>query len=311
MSNQLTPIQQQNLAALQNYMPTFEALLNNDIKTKKFMIAAYQIANDAKLGNCTSDSIIKTLHCIAELGLSCSQQLGQAYLIPYSNNLTLQIGKNGYKKLMAEKNMAVETYPVFTNELKNTGFTPENGISFEFHPDFNNRNDSDFNWVLENFKGIIYVLKQEGKVIKTDFVGKSYIEKARLSSPNQKGQPPSGIWQKWYIEMAEKTAIKYGAKKALVFDDDNDSLATAIRVDDNTEEYEIKDITPTPEQSDYNKFIDLILNAETVEELKSIGSEIKNMNFTDEQNNELRVEFSAAMNSMKKANEPVPTDIPY
>lgn len=64
------------------------------------------------------------------------------------------------------------------------------------------------------------------------------IEKRRRASSNQKGPKPSGVWEKWYEEQAQKTVIKNLAKRLPMSAEDMERLMA----EDDTQP--IRDITP-------------------------------------------------------------------
>jgi len=66
------------------------------------------------------------------------------------------------------------------------------------------------------------------------------IEKRRRSSPNQKGEKPTGVWGDWYEEMARKTAVRALCRRLPMSSEDYNRIVQ----DPTFQEVEAKDVTP-------------------------------------------------------------------
>lgn len=82
-------VQQQVARALPKYM-TPERMLR---------VAVTALKNNPRLLECTEGSLINSVTQAAELGLEVNSPLGYAYLVPYKDQCTLQIGYRGFIQL--------------------------------------------------------------------------------------------------------------------------------------------------------------------------------------------------------------------
>lgn len=57
------------------------------------------VSSDDRLQQCTPQSIMKAAARAATLGMSCDPSIGQAYLVPYGNEATFQIGWRGLRDM--------------------------------------------------------------------------------------------------------------------------------------------------------------------------------------------------------------------
>jgi len=224
-----------------NKVNSFEELLNSKkelfysiLKSqdpKRFLSVAIQIASDKKLASCTPESILNCFLGIAQYDLSPGIG-GEAYIIPYKNVATLQIGYKGYRQLLYRSGWIVNAHPVykcdkFTYKIDGT----KTLVSLE--PDFMARQEDNKEWVFQNLNGIFITAKDDfGREI-FGFVSKRVIEKLRLTSANQtyighfassdakkiKAGQPVGIWEDWYEEMAMAKAIKKFSKNLPISDE--------------------------------------------------------------------------------------------
>jgi len=227
-----TPRENQIKSLMVQSQKQIKSLLGNKEKADKFMAGALQVATSYELSQCSPDSIVTALVSIAQLDLNPDKNIGQAYLIKYGNNATLQVGYRGYIQLLHRAGWLVKAYPVYDCDEFSMSFNGwENEVNIE--PDFESRNDDDKEWIISHIRGV-YVVARNSVTNEeySDFVTKNVIEKSRKASQNQKGAKPTGVWLDWYAEMAKKSAIKKLAK-LLPLSDTRASLAMAV--DDRSE----------------------------------------------------------------------------
>jgi recombination protein RecT len=227
-----TPRENQIKSLMVQSQKQIKSLLGNKEKADKFMAGALQVATSYELSQCSPDSIVTALVSIAQLDLNPDKNIGQAYLIKYGNNATLQVGYRGYIQLLHRAGWLVKAYPVYDCDEFSMSFNGwENEVNIE--PDFESRNDDDKEWIISHIRGV-YVVARNSVTDEeySDFVTKNVIEKSRKASQNQKGAKPTGVWLDWYAEMAKKSAIKKLAK-LLPLSDTRASLAMAV--DDRSE----------------------------------------------------------------------------
>jgi len=227
-----TPRENQIKSLMVQSQKQIKSLLGNKEKADKFMAGALQVATSYELSQCSPDSIVTALVSIAQLDLNPDKNIGQAYLIKYGNNATLQVGYRGYIQLLHRAGWLVKAYPVYDCDEFSMSFNGwENEVNIE--PDFESRNDDDKEWIISHIRGV-YVVARNSVTDEeySDFVTKNVVEKSRKASQNQKSAKPTGVWLDWYAEMAKKSAIKKLAK-LLPLSDTRASLAMAV--DDRSE----------------------------------------------------------------------------
>ena len=76
------------------------------------------ICDNPKLRNCTENSIVKSAITMAQLGMTPNTALGRAYLVPYGNECTFQIGYKGLRELFYRSALAkgVKAWLVYEND---------------------------------------------------------------------------------------------------------------------------------------------------------------------------------------------------
>ena len=241
--NNITQREQTIKSGLLAQQRMVKSLLGDKAKADKFLATAAKVATDYKLSNCNPQSIIDACIQVAQLNLDLSPSLAQAYLVPFrtksgGENVQLIVSKNGYIVLLDRAGWKTKSFIVREDDYfsyKINGF--EEKIEFERNLDATD----------ESFKYAVAMAKSPDGEIFIEIMNKAQIEKHRLVSNNQKGEP-SDVWAQWYEEMAIKTVFKKLAKKLPL----GEEVATAISVDD-------KVIEVTPEEKpneDLNKMLE-------------------------------------------------------
>ena len=288
------------------------SLLQDVAKAKRFMAASLVVASNPVLNNCSSDSIVQALIGVAMSDLNIDSNIGHCYLVPYGNNVQLQIGYKGFIQLLYRAGWLVKAFPVYIVDEFSMEFDGwDNRINFV--PNIDARDEGDKDWVFNNLRGVYVVSRNaETKDEYSLFVNKSVIEKLRLTSPNQKSLPkspkpgekesfekggPTGIWYEWYAEMAQAKAIKKLAKTLPIGDA---RAAQAIAADDKAdqgvkvdykqsaenglviESTAVKDHAPTAFESTYTlgDALELISSATSIEALNEV--QIGSLNAKDQ-----------------------------
>lgn len=304
------------------------SLLQDEVKAKKFMAASLVVASDTALNKCQPDSIVQALIGVAMSDLNIDKNIGHCYLVPYGDKVQLQIGYKGFIQLLFRAGWLVKCFPVYTCDDYSMSFDGwDNKV--EFRPDIDNRDEGDKDWVFQNLRGVYVVARHaDTKDEYSTFVSKKVIEKLRLNSPNQRignytklpdktrleQGLPIGIWQDWYVEMAQSKAIKKLAKILPIGDG---RAATALASDDKTESGSHVDYRKTAESGvviemnvaektvsgsdttgvDLNSIIDAIESSSSKDELDAIK-------FTDLSEKDQKIARTAWM---KKDSEFKPT----
>ncbi|HAW77453.1 MAG TPA: hypothetical protein DCW74_17175 [Alteromonas australica] len=125
MTAQQTEQQQNNnsLVQLNNLFelrkPEFATALK-DIMTPDYFrrLVMTAMTSNPKLARCSQASIYESALTSAQLGLEPNTPLGEAYLIPYGNKCSFQIGRNGWIKLAYRTGLVkyVNALPVYEGE---------------------------------------------------------------------------------------------------------------------------------------------------------------------------------------------------
>ena len=160
-------------------------------------LALISIRQTPKLQDCTPESLLGAILQAAQLGLEPDGTLGQAYLVPYKTNATLQIGYRGMIELARRsgKVRRIAARVVYDGDH----LEYETGLEDRLvhRPNLKRKADAEVIAVYA-----VAELEDGAKVF--DVLTKDEIERARSASRNRSGE----IWSKYYDEMARKTAVR-------------------------------------------------------------------------------------------------------
>lgn len=217
------------------------SLFRNEEDAKRFRAIAVAVTANKNLAECSDDSIISCIMGVAQLRLSIDPNLGHAYIIPYHKKdkdgkvlwtvAQLQVGYKGFVQLLYRAGWTCDTYPIYSCDKFEIAFNNEKmSFTYDFEVNFDDREEDDNDWVYQNLKGVLVVMRDDRGNVKTEFISKAKIEKIRMKSENQKKKDkPEHIWGEWYEEQARKSALKKVAKTTALGDE---RVALAIAVDD-------------------------------------------------------------------------------
>lgn len=198
----------------------------NEIKAEKFKSALLNIALEEGLAGCTSASIIKSALTAAELNLSFSKNLGQAYIVKYKSDAELCIGYKGWKLLAERAGKLTKDKPVYKCdkfELLDHGWTE----TIALVPNFAERRDHDRKWCEENLLYVLVCVKDlKNNNIENHIVSAQKLK--QIASFSKSIKSDYSPYAHWYIEMLRAKAIKYVLSKIALNDD---ILAQAIELD--------------------------------------------------------------------------------
>lgn len=271
---------------LANKTKMLQSILGDKKKSDNFSATALQIALNPDLKDCTEESIINCLVGAAMLDLNPDKNIGQVYIYKYGNVATLDVGYKGYLTIYQKAGYEIRTFPVFECDEFNVSFDGWE-MKYTLVPNLDERDIGNFDWEYANLKGILVVSKDMvTNEFKRDFIPQKVLEKMRKSSPNQKSDKPTNIWEKWYIDMCSKSAIKK-FKNQLAIRSYEQQLAMVDMLDN----HKSIDFEATKEKG-------FIIEAKPIEETKA---QIKSLN--DIQNKE--IDYSQEVfNKMIKNNVP-------
>jgi phage RecT family recombinase len=197
-----TTTQQQFNSFMSNYLAqdknTFKTiediLLGDKNKIKQFVAnSKVLLLSEPKLLACNQQSLIKALIKTAQLGLPLNQDC--CYLIPYGDNVQLQIGYKGLVLLSAKVGITTRSVLVFEGEELNIEEGFENSLIHKRNPDLN------FDAPIRGAYAV--ALLPNGKKV---FEYMSYSELQKIENLSQsKGKQ---IWNLWASEMHRKAPLK-------------------------------------------------------------------------------------------------------
>lgn len=154
-----------------------------------------------ELQDCSAESVLRVLIFGSQLGLSFDPNLKQAWVVPFKDVATLIIGYKGIEKLAINMGSvdAIDAIPVFLDDLfeYNEGDAP----GLVHRPNFSKSRDE------KTYVGSYARGWKDNRVVRFKFVPKDEIDRHKDASAavRNKKQTP---WNDWYIEMANKTAIR-------------------------------------------------------------------------------------------------------
>lgn len=192
------------------------------------------VANSAQLQLCSAKSIAMAAYTAATLKLPVNA-LGLAYLVPYKNNATLQIGYRGWIKLVSETGLvkSIDAYIVYEKDY----FVWECGSA----PRVSHKP-----CLLENpgkMIAVYAVAQLRNEAFKAVVMTRTQVDAIRAKSPSS----DSGPWKGHYEEMAKKTVIKRLCKTLPLGINAMNNIAKADDIDTRSEEgrtYDVIDIEP-------------------------------------------------------------------
>lgn len=179
----------------------------------KLMLTA--VNRQPEILQCTQASVMESVMRSAELGLDCSGTLGEAYIVPFNNKVTIDgkdywqkqailiPGYRGLAKLARQSGeiSRIEAEVVYANDK----FTFRKGLNavLDFEPFLGDERGNPIGaYALTQFK--------DGGV-QMEFMTVSDIEKVRQTSKagsDKRTGAPIGVWKKHWSEMARKTVFR-------------------------------------------------------------------------------------------------------
>lgn len=151
------------------------------------------VARDPKLLACTPQSIIGAAMQAAQLGLTPGV-LGEAWLVPYRDQATFQVGVRGLISLAARSGIVIQAHTVYERD--------------EFHHELG------LDPVLrhvpahgERGKSVAWYAVARDRATR-DLLGFSVIDRAHVDKRRAANRGSSPAWDGWYDEMALGKAVR-------------------------------------------------------------------------------------------------------
>lgn len=161
-------------------------------------ISLTALRQNPRLGECDEASFLGSVLSAAQLGLEVNSKLGHAWLIPYKNECTLQIGYQGFMDL-ARRSGVVEFLPP-RSVREGDEFQVEHGL----REDLKHIPSSDPNREEKKITHVYAVAKIKNADPVFFYMTAAQVEKIRARSPSRN----SGPWVTDWEAMAWKTVIK-------------------------------------------------------------------------------------------------------
>lgn len=182
---------------VQSMQKQFEIALPKHINSERFVrIAITSIRQNPKLAKCSQESLLGALMTSAQLGLEPGI-LGQAYLIPYKDNVQFQIGYKGMIELLRRSGQLSDIYACEIH--KNDDFQ----ITLGLHRDI--KHNINFNEDRGEVVGYYAVAVLKDGANSFEFMTKKQVEEHRDKFSKK---PNDGPWKNDFDEMAKKTVVK-------------------------------------------------------------------------------------------------------
>lgn len=186
-------------------------------KADRYQRAAIIAYNrDKKLQSCTTESVLLAFYQACQIGLEVNTPRGHAYLIPYKDECTLQVGYKGMVELAYRTGLyeSIQARLVGPRDIFRYAYNPDLQFIHEPAGPFLDTEVTHV-YAMARLKGarepIVEVMTRD-EVIK--------VQRASRSGT-------SGPWTQWWGEMAKKTVLK----RLLKYQPMSDELADAMGMD--------------------------------------------------------------------------------
>lgn len=244
-----------------------EVLTGDKKKASAYGSALMNLASNRNLTDCSVESVLDVGFQIVQAGLNPNPLFGQAYVVPFKIKgkngnpdftvAQLNIGYKGWISLGYRNGWVFRAVPVYKCDDFDIEF---GGFEDVIHlkPNFDERDESNGNWVHKNLIGVVVYAKDAKETIFTEFVSFKKLEKMRMKSQNQNNPDKlDHIWLDWAEEMYKGKAIKSVVTRLPI----NDQIMEMAQKED--EPLRATTVEATPSQQQPVKQIDLNLMAQT------------------------------------------------
>lgn len=216
-------------------------------KAPQFMTSVINLVNsDANLQKCDQMSVVSSAMVAAALDLPIDQNLGYAWVVPYGNKATFQIGYKGYVQLALRTGQYknINVIEIYEGELKSF-----NRLTEEIELDFESKvSDKVIGYVgffelINGFQKTIYwsadqIERHKKKFSKTGFAWKDNYDAMAKKTVLR------NMLNKWGILSVDMQKAVTTDENAVKQDEDTDSLV----IDQEAEYQEVEEADPHKEQ---------------------------------------------------------------
>jgi len=241
----------QNLLQSDNFKNQLKLALPKHLDANRMLrICLTEMRKTPKLASCDPTSFLGAVIQCSQLGLEPGSGLGQAYLIPYGKEVTMQIGYQGLIDLAMRSGKvdSIIADCVYTEDEFDF-FTDGKGQHIYHKPNWESeRADKDIK--------IVYAMAQ----IKGGGCVMAWMTRAEMDAHRKKFSKGGNIWNNHFAEMAKKTVIRRLYK----------FLPKSIEMRDTLENEASNDLGVKPEPANQ---IDL----PQIEETQPVGSSVEDI----------------------------------
>lgn len=202
---------------VETYNSEFEKVLPRHMRLDHFMrCAVTYIKKNPAVGECTTESIMKSLMDAAQLGLAPDGLLGSAYLVPFNNKIK---GRNGEQDRWEKTCQLIPGYRGMIDLARRSGLilnivarpvlrTDEFTIDWgRPHPIAHLPNlDGDPDSHPEDVRGVYALATLKDGTLQCEYMSRAQID--RIKNRSQAAKKGFSPWQSDWTEMARKTVVK-------------------------------------------------------------------------------------------------------
>ncbi|SFH62175.1 recombinase RecT [Pisciglobus halotolerans] len=198
-------MQTQNSGAVNANQLNLKGLLNTNQMKQKFNDVLQDkapgfttsllnlVSNDRNLSKCEPMSVATSAMVAATLDLPIDKNLGYAWIIPYGNKATFQLGYKGYIQLAQRSGqyLSLNVIEVYEGELKSW-----NRLTEEFEFDSNGRTSNEVIGYVGYFKLV------------NGFEKTVYWTKQEIEAHRRRFSKSGSVWKSDFDAMAKKTVLR-------------------------------------------------------------------------------------------------------
>lgn len=244
-------MQTQNSGAVNANQLNLKGLLNTNQMKQKFNDVLQDkapgfttsllnlVSNDRNLSKCEPMSVATSAMVAATLDLPIDKNLGYAWIIPYGNKATFQLGYKGYIQLAQRSGqyLSLNVIEVYEGELKSW-----NRLTEEFEFDSNGRTSNEIIGYVGYFKLV------------NGFEKTVYWTKQEIEAHRRRFSKSGSVWKSDFDAMAKKTVLRNMLSKWGVLSIDMQTATTkdgtVQEIDEETKELKTAEVIE--DESDQN-----------------------------------------------------------
>lgn len=195
-------VSHKHLIAGESGLAKIKSVLAKGVDPRRFVQVALMALNRPELAECSPISALQCVVDAASLGLDFAPVLGEAYAVPFKQEVKLIVGYQGLQKLAREADgVEIDADCVFRGDPYKVRRGTQPGIEHEYGP--SPRIDDD------EIIAVYAVAYKDGKMLKFVSMSVEQVEAVRKRSKQSNG----ATWKNTkdggsYHEMARKTAVR-------------------------------------------------------------------------------------------------------